>query len=880
MKKLSYSALFLIISYCISIDLFALEETTVSFVTSVTKGAPSGNITYTNIDATQKDVAVSGTVINIYSLTAGDDGHGAVTLIRTGGTYAKGTFVTLTPENATPNQPILMQPLDNATGISIVPTLQTTVSDPNPADNLDVSFYGRATGMATGADFTLVLIPDPQNESQYYPTVFTSITDWIVAQKSARNIVFVTTAGDMVNNASSTTEYSNAGAAMDKLDPARIPYSIGVGNHDQPTTNFNTYFGTSRFLGKDWYGGHNGSTNDNSYSFFSASGMEFILINLEYNPSSAVLDWADALLKVNPSRRGIVESHSIININNDWTNMGIYTALKDNPNLFLMLCGHMHSPSDGAAYRSEIGDDGHTIHIMQADYQDFPSGGNGYLRILRFSPTEDKIYASTFSPFINGSITSTTNYDQMEMVYDMEGSTVDPYTLIGTISEVTNGGTASYPWPGRAINTEYEWYVTVSDGVEMVTGSTWSFTTVNASLPSAFNVIGSGSYCQSSGGLPVGLTNSEVGVTYTLYKNTVAQTPTVAGTGAAISFGNQTAGPYNVTGTNGGGTTTMQGTAIIMENPDPMAPTVTLTQPTCGSTTGTITVTAPTGTGMTYSINGSTYTNTSGIFTAVAVGTYSVTAKNASGCTSPVTSVTLNANPAPAAPTVILTQPTCGSTTGTITVTAPTGTGMTYSINGSTYTNISGIFTAVAVGTYNVTAKNASGCTSPVTSVTLNANPAPVTPIITIDGNVLHSNATNGNQWHNESGSINGATGQDYTPLSGSNYYVIVSNGVCSSDPSNIINFILSGIGQLEISKTINLYPNPTDGKVTLSIKGENPGNIIIEILNIQGQTMKTEKMEMSEDQTEVYLEGLPKGTYFVKIIFSGNSVIRTIILQ
>ena len=78
----------------------------------------------------------------------------------------------------------------------------------------------------------------------------------------------------------------------------------------------------------------------------------------------------------------------------------------------------------------------------------------------------------------------------------------------------------------------------------------------------------------------------------------------------------------------------------------------------------------------------------------------------------PGTSVTLNANPSPAAPTVNLTQPACGSTTGTITVTAPTGTGMTYSINGSTYTNTSGIFTAVAAGTYNVTAKNASGCTS------------------------------------------------------------------------------------------------------------------------------------------------------------------------
>ena len=45
----------------------------------------------------------------------------------------------------------------------------------------------------------------------------------------------------------------------------------------------------------------------------------------------------------------------------------------------------------------------HTIHILMADYQDFPNGGNGYLRILRFSPADDKIYATTYSPYLDAS---------------------------------------------------------------------------------------------------------------------------------------------------------------------------------------------------------------------------------------------------------------------------------------------------------------------------------------------------------------------------------------------------------------------------------------------------------------------------------------------
>ncbi|MBF2707120.1 T9SS sorting signal type C domain-containing protein [Flavobacterium soyangense] len=62
-------------------------------------------------------------------------------------------------------------------------------------------------------------------------------------------------------------------------------------------------------------------------------------------------------------------------------------------------------------------------------------------------------------------------------------------------------------------------------------------------------------------------------------------------------------------------------------------------------------------------------------------------------------------------------QPTCTLSTGTITVSAPTGSGMKYSINGLTYTNTSGVFTSLSPGAYSVTAKNSSGCISNATSV-------------------------------------------------------------------------------------------------------------------------------------------------------------------
>jgi hypothetical protein len=60
--------------------------------------------------------------------------------------------------------------------------------------------------------------------------------------------------------------------------------------------------------------------------------------------------------------------------------------------------------------------------------------------------------------------------------------------------------------------------------------------------------------------------------------------------------------------------------------------------------------------------------------------------------------------------------------TGTITVTAPTGTGLTYSIDGTNYQS-STTFSNLVPGSYNVTVMNTSGCISPLTKAVINAIP-------------------------------------------------------------------------------------------------------------------------------------------------------------
>lgn len=151
------------------------------------------------------------------------------------------------------------------------------------------------------------------------------------------------------------------------------------------------------------------------------------------------------------------------------------------------------------------------------------------------------------------------------------------------------------------------------------------------------------------------------------------------------------------------------------------APVVNVTQPTCTSATATVTVTSL-GADYTYSINGTDFDDDL-VFTNVAPGAYTVTAKNLLGCTMS-SAVTVNEAPStPATPVVIVTQPTC-STAGSIVILSPTGTGIEYSI-GDDYQS-SAIFADVAPGNYTVTVRNGGGCTNTGSAIII--NPAPTAP--------------------------------------------------------------------------------------------------------------------------------------------------------
>ena len=208
----------------------------------------------------------------------------------------------------------------------------------------------------------------------------------------------------------------------------------------------------------------------------------------------------------------------------------------------------------------------------------------------------------------------------------------------------------------------------------------------------------------------------------------------------------------------------------------------------------------------------------------IAGGTPTYQTVNAAGCDSTVTlNLTINY-----------------STSSTETVTACDS----YTWHGTEY---------IAGGTPTYQTVNAAGCDSTVTlNLTVNYS-ATTFDTLTVDDDQLPF----------EYSGTTISTGGDYT---------IVLTTVDGCDSTIMLHVdVVVGIDAISVLEDIQVYPNPTGGKITIQAEGL----LSVEVLDIRGM-----KVDSCNGCSTIDLSGLPAGQYLLHIHTTGGNTIRKVVKQ
>jgi hypothetical protein len=257
-----------------------------------------------------------------------------------------------------------------------------------------------------------------------------------------------------------------------------------------------------------------------------------------------------------------------------------------------------------------------------------------------------------------------------------------------------------------------------------------------------------------------------------------------------------------------------------------------------------------------------TYVWTNGVqnnipFAVPATITLSVTGTDANGCVN-TDAITISASPLPtvdAGANIVQ----CGDQNVTL-----TATGATY------YTWNNGVQNGVAfnapfgVTSYIVTGVDTLGCSgSDVVNVTINE--IPTATVTAANALTLVASPSNGTfQWIDcaTNTPILGATGSTFTATDNGSYAVIVTTGAGCSDTSDCAIIDEVGLDNLDMTRGVTLYPNPTNGDVTVTLA--NLTNVSAEVYDAQGKLINS--ITTLENGTIIELSSVQPGVYMIRL--------------
>jgi hypothetical protein len=191
------------------------------------------------------------------------------------------------------------------------------------------------------------------------------------------------------------------------------------------------------------------------------------------------------------------------------------------------------------------------------------------------------------------------------------------------------------------------------------------------------------------------------------------------------------------------------------------------------------------------------------------------------------------------------------------------------------------------VTTTNYTVYGTQGSCKSYATLTVTVNPTPG-PTVTVNSATFCPTVAS------VSLTANGATTYSWTPATGLSsttgasvaasptattvYMVTGTTGSCMSTmPSTVVVSPCTGIAQVSNTSKISVYPNPSNGMITISVPEVKEGTVMY-VTDMIGKEVF--KASIHDVNTLVNLSGLQKGMYMMTIVNGQNTQVEKLIIQ
>jgi len=272
------------------------------------------------------------------------------------------------------------------------------------------------------SDYSIVIIPDQQVMTYYYPEKLTNMYNWIAEQIEPENVQMVLNLGDMTET-NSTEDWAKAKEVYDII-AGKVPFMFVPGNHDyeggganqsssRDSANMNTYFPLSMFREMETYGGayseDKGIADDssNTWQTFEVNGNKYLLVALEFGPRDSVLAWAGDVIAAHPDHQAIILTHGYLDGDaSHLTGSGAPSSYKfthsetdpcndgdgvwdklvsKHENIVMVLSGHIGV--DNVVTNTRIGENGNEVKefLIDGQWLDRDLDGVGLVAMMNFS---------------------------------------------------------------------------------------------------------------------------------------------------------------------------------------------------------------------------------------------------------------------------------------------------------------------------------------------------------------------------------------------------------------------------------------------------------------------------------------------------------------